>query len=66
VAHLVVTSFVVVATANHYWLDGLAAVAILAVVLVLQVVVPAAWRSVRASAADQVPDDAAAEPALAG
>jgi hypothetical protein len=56
----------VVATANHYWLDGLVAVAILAVVLVLHAVVPAAWRSVRAPAADQVPDDAASEPALAG
>ena len=66
VAHLVVTSFVVVATANHYWLDGLVAVAILAVVLVLQAAVPAAWRGVRTSAADQVPDDAATEPALAG
>jgi hypothetical protein len=66
VAHLVVTSFVVVATANHYWLDGVVAVAILAVVLALQAVVPAAWRTVRTSAADQVPDDAASEPALAG
>jgi len=66
VAHLVVTAFVVVATANHYWLDGLVAVAILAVVLVLQTVVPAAWRSVRASATEPVPDDAASEPALAG
>jgi hypothetical protein len=66
VAHLVVTAFVVVATANHYWFDGIVAVAILAVVLALQAAVPAAWRAVRSSAADQLPDDAAPEPALAG
>lgn len=45
--HLVATSFVVVATANHYWLDGLAAMAVLAVVLVLQSVVPALVRASR-------------------
>lgn len=66
VAHLVLTSFVVVATANHYWLDGIVAVAILAVALALQTAAPAAWRAVRASAVDQVPDDTAPEPALAG
>ncbi|QDQ96763.1 phosphatase PAP2 family protein [Tomitella fengzijianii] len=30
-AHLVLTVFVVVATANHYWLDGAAAIAVVAV-----------------------------------
>ena len=45
VAHLVTTSFVVVATANHFWLDGLAAIAILAVALVLQATVPALVRA---------------------
>ncbi len=49
--HLVATSFVVVATANHYWLDGLAAMAILAVVLVLQRVVPALVRASRPATA---------------
>jgi hypothetical protein len=66
VAHVVVTSFVVVATANHYWLDGIVAVAILAVVLALQAAVPALWRTARSTASDQLPDDAAPEPALAG
>ncbi|MDQ1604133.1 MAG: hypothetical protein QOE01_1978 [Actinomycetota bacterium] len=40
-AHLALTSFVVVATANHYWLDGIAAMAVLALVLALQAAVPA-------------------------
>lgn len=68
VAHLVMTSFVVVATANHYWLDGIAAVGILAVVLALQAVVPAAWRSVGAARAGAGPvvEDPATEPALSG
>lgn len=65
-AHLVLTSFVVVATANHYWLDGIAAVGILAVVLLLQTVVPAAWRSVRGDDPGPVVDEPATEPALAG
>lgn len=50
VAHLVATSFVVVATANHYWLDGVAAVAILAIALLLQTSVPALVRLSRARA----------------
>jgi hypothetical protein len=35
-AHAAITSFVVVATANHYWLDGIVAAAILAVAWVVQ------------------------------
>jgi hypothetical protein len=62
VAHLVVTSFVVVATANHYWLDGIAAVAILAVALVLQATVPALARRTRV--AEPEPEQVE-EPALA-
>lgn len=48
VAHLVLTSFVVVATANHYWLDGVAAVGILVAALVLQRWAPAALGALRA------------------
>jgi PAP2 superfamily len=60
-AHLVATSFVVVATANHYWLDGLVAIAILAVALVLQATVPALVRASRPRAAAT---ETAEEPAL--
>jgi hypothetical protein len=35
-AHAVLTSFVVVATANHFWLDGVVAVVVLAVCAVLE------------------------------
>ncbi len=66
VAHLVITSFVVVATANHYWLDGLAAMGILAVIVALQAAVPAVWLAVRKREPAPSADDPAAEPALAG
>jgi len=36
VAHAALTSWVVVVTANHYWLDGIAAVAILVPILMVQ------------------------------
>ena len=48
VAHLVVTSFVVVATANHYWLDGIVAVGIFVGALLLQAAAPALVRAYRA------------------
>jgi PAP2 superfamily protein len=66
-AHLVLTSFVVVATANHYWLDGLAAMAILAVALVLQATVPVLVRATRSRTepAPPEPTEPAEEPALA-
>ena len=64
VGHLVITSFVVVATANHYWLDGLAAIAILVVALALQSAVPALARAVRGPAGEPVEDDPAGVPAL--
>ena len=51
VTHLVVTSFVVVATANHYGLDGIAAVAIMGAALGLQTGVPALVRLSRPRAA---------------
>jgi hypothetical protein len=35
VAHPVITTYVVVVTANHYWLDAVAAVALLAIVMVV-------------------------------
>jgi PAP2 superfamily len=60
-AHLVVTSFVVVATANHYWLDGLVAMGILALALALQATVPVLVRASRPRAAAA---GAAEEPAL--
>ncbi|MGZ4631192.1 MAG: phosphatase PAP2 family protein [Actinomycetes bacterium] len=62
IAHLALTSFVVVATANHYWLDGLVAMAILAGALVLQKAVPALARASRLRSASAEPVD---EPALA-
>lgn len=63
-AHLVVTSFVVVATANHYWLDGLAAMVILAVALGLQSAVPALARAARGPTGEPVEDETAEVPAL--
>jgi MFS superfamily sulfate permease-like transporter len=36
VGHAIVTVLVVVATANHFWLDGIVATVVLAVVLALQ------------------------------
>jgi hypothetical protein len=61
VAHFVATSLVVVATANHYWLDGIVAMGILAVALVLQASVPVL---VRASRPGSARPDTAEEPAL--
>jgi hypothetical protein len=61
VAHFVATSLVVVATANHYWLDGIAAMAIFAVALLLQASVPVLVRASRPGSARQ---DTAEEPAL--
>ena len=51
VAHFVATSLVVVVTANHYWLDGIAAMGILAVALLLQASVPVLVRASRPSVA---------------
>jgi len=53
-----------VATANHYWLDGLAAMAILAVALGLQSAVPALARAVRGPAGEPVEDEPSEVPAL--
>jgi hypothetical protein len=44
-AHSVVTAFVVVATGNHWWLDGIVAVAILAVVAWTVYGVRTGWRA---------------------
>jgi len=67
VAHLALTWFVVVASANHWWLDGVVAVGVLGVVLAAHVRIEAAvaaaagrWRSRRATAAVREP---ALEPA---
>jgi hypothetical protein len=43
-AHAVLTVFVVVATANHYWLDGIVATALLAACIAVQSAVLALWR----------------------
>ena len=43
-AHPVITIFVVVVTANHFWLDGIVAVALLALTVAAQL----AWRRLRA------------------
>jgi hypothetical protein len=43
-AYPVATTLVVVVTANHFWLDGVVAAALLAVVLLLQRLTPAAYR----------------------
>jgi hypothetical protein len=51
--HFVVTSYVVVVTANHYWADGIVAIALLGVALAVQRVTPH-LRPLR-SASAQVP-----------
>jgi len=56
-----VTSLVVVATANHYWLDGIVAMGILVVALLLQATVPAL---VRASRSHSAQPGTVEEPAL--
>jgi hypothetical protein len=63
IAHLVLTSFVVVATANHYWLDGLAAIVILMVALALQTAVPTLARAAGGGAAAPAGRPEPAEPA---
>lgn len=47
IAHLVLTSYVVVVTGNHYWLDGLVAMGLLVVVVGLERSVRLAWISWR-------------------
>lgn len=46
-AHAVITIFVVVVTANHWWLDGIVAIAILVVTAWAQIGVRTLWRSWR-------------------
>ena len=62
IAHFVTTSLVVVVTANHYWLDGIAAMAILAAALAVQALVPVLLRAVRRPVVE--PPAPAEEPAL--
>ncbi|HEX4699254.1 MAG TPA: phosphatase PAP2 family protein [Actinomycetes bacterium] len=61
VAHFVLTTFVVVATANHYWLDGFVAMGIFAVALLLQATVPMLVRASRSRPPQPEPVE---EPAL--
>lgn len=44
VLHPLATMYVVVATANHWWFDGLAAIGLLALVWPLELALEAAWR----------------------
>jgi hypothetical protein len=46
--HAVITLFVVVVTGNHWWLDGIVAIAILVVCAWAVFGVRAAWRATRA------------------
>lgn len=61
-AHPVITTFVVIATANHYWLDGIVAVALLVITIVI-VRPPGLKRETAVSAANQAPARAYAEEA---
>lgn len=61
-AHVTVTVLVVVVTANHYWLDGIVAVGLLAMVIVL---LPAPARQPTSGEAVEAPAELAAEPARA-
>jgi hypothetical protein len=62
--HSFITIFVVVATGNHWWLDGIVAVAILVICAWSVRGVQAGWRSARARR-QQVPPAAVQEPAPA-
>ena len=63
-AHAILMVVVVVATGNHWWLDGIVAVAILAVCAWAVIGVHQAWRRLlRPWASDRVPPD---RPALTG
>jgi hypothetical protein len=45
----------VVATANHWWLDGVVAIGIVAVAVGVQIGIRAAWRALRSRAAVSTP-----------
>jgi hypothetical protein len=64
VLYPVMTTLAVVVTANHFWLDGVAAAAILAIVLAAQVVVRRLLAA-RAAAARQASPEQADEAAMA-
>ncbi len=63
VAHALMTTFVVVATGNHWWLDGIVGVAVLAVCARAVVGVRTAWHAVRTDVARD-PVDGHAEDVL--
>lgn len=58
VAHAVATAFVVVCTANHWWLDGVVAVAVLAACAWVSHGLFLAWGAVRPRAEEPVPEPA--------
>jgi hypothetical protein len=57
--HPAATMFVVVATGNHYWADGIVAAAIVAAVLSLQALLRAMLVSIRGAAPGSIPKPAA-------
>ena len=64
VTHLMLTSFVVVATGNHFWLDGIVAILIMAAALMVQAAVPSAvrrWRRATDGTETDVSPDAPAD-----
>jgi drug/metabolite transporter (DMT)-like permease len=62
--HAVLTVFVVVSTANHWWLDGIVAVAILAACAWARYGVTSAWHALRARPVEAPAAGEVAEPAL--
>jgi hypothetical protein len=67
-AHALVTVFVVVATGNHWWLDGIVAIAVLVVCAWMRVGLASAWAASRRAGAAQpaVPETALADDHPAG
>jgi hypothetical protein len=61
--HAAITIFVVVATGNHWWLDGIVAVMVLVVCAWARIGVARAWAAIRASETEAEPV-AVPEPAL--
>jgi hypothetical protein len=53
--HAVVTIFVVVATGNHWWMDGIVGVLVLIVCAWLRVGIVAAWKRLTAGRSGAIP-----------
>jgi hypothetical protein len=61
VAHPVLTVLAVVATANHWWLDGVVAVMVMGVAYLVVRLIEAAWARLRAAWRRSAPADGAAD-----